>query len=193
MSLAPVVLSLCDHSGVWSAPYREAGYIVQRVDLKLGSDVRLLEYPGPVRGVLAAPPCTAFAIAGAQFWRDKDRDGRTLEGLAVVDACLRLIAISRPSWWALENPAGRLRRWLGPPRYSFNPCDFAGAPGLEHEAYTKRTLLWGEFQSPRTAPAPAAAVIEWPGMRLGGSSERTKELRSITPGAFARAFFEANP
>lgn len=29
-------------------------------------------------------------------------------------------------------------------------------------------------------------------MKLGGKSERTKELRSMTPLGFAKAFFEAN-
>lgn len=29
-------------------------------------------------------------------------------------------------------------------------------------------------------------------MKLGGKSERTKELRSMTPPGFAKAFFEAN-
>jgi hypothetical protein len=29
-------------------------------------------------------------------------------------------------------------------------------------------------------------------MNLGGKSERTKELRSITPKGFAKAFYDAN-
>jgi hypothetical protein len=29
-------------------------------------------------------------------------------------------------------------------------------------------------------------------MQLGGKSERTKKLRSVTPQGFAKAFFEAN-
>ena len=188
MSLAPVVLSLCDFTGEWSRPYLEAGYAVRRVDLKHGDDVRLLEYQGPVRGVLAAPPCTAFAGSGAQYWSAKDAGGATLEALALVDACLRIVAVHRPLWWALENPVGRLRRWLGPPALSFNPCDYG-------DPYTKRTLLWGHFNAPARSPVEPERVCSqgsWL-MRLGGKSERTKELRSATPAGFARAFFEANP
>ncbi len=49
------VLSLCDYSGAWSAPYAEAGYDVVRIDLQHGKDVRLFEaLPFPVRGVIAA-------------------------------------------------------------------------------------------------------------------------------------------
>lgn len=140
------------------------------------------------------PPCTAFAGSGAQYWPAKDKDGRTLEGLSIVDACLRAVAIYNPDWWVLENPVGRLRRWLGPPSLSFNPCDFGGW-GDESDAYTKKTLLWGNFQHPEKRPVePVRACSQgsWV-QKLGGKSERTKELRSMTPNGFARAFFAANP
>ncbi len=53
------ILSLCDYSGAWSNPYREAGYKVIQVDLKLGNDIRLFEFiDSQVYGILAAPPCT---------------------------------------------------------------------------------------------------------------------------------------
>lgn len=191
--LGRTILSLCDHSGVWCGPYRDAGYNVVQVDLKRGQDVRLLEYPGRVHGILAAPPCTAFAGSGAQWWPAKDADGRTLDGLALVDACLRLVAVCRPQWWALENPVGRLRRWIGPPRMMFNPCDYG-------DAYTKKTCLWGEFNADLRRTPVEPVMIErggkrgsWMWANLGGKSERTKELRSATPAGFARAFFEGNP
>lgn len=151
--------------------------------------MRLIEYiDQPIHGVLAAPDCNAFAGSGAQYWRAKDADGRTLAGLALVDACLRAVAIYRPAWWALENPVGRLRRWLGPPRYIFDPCDHG-------DAYTKKTLLWGAFNPParaRVEPIRVNAQGSWI-QSLGGKSERTKELRSATPMGFAHAFCEANP
>lgn len=190
-----VIYSLCDYSGTWSQPYRDAGYIVHQIDLKHGHDVRLLEYcPERVHGILMAPDCNPFAGSGAQYWDDKDADGRTLAGISLVDACLRMVAIYQPQWWALENPVGRLRRWLGPPALSFDPCDYGGY-GDESDAYTKRTLLWGKFRAPIRKPVPpirACSQGSWI-QTLGGSSERTKELRSVTPKGFAQAFFEANP
>lgn len=186
---AGAILSFCDYTGNWSRPYEEKGYEVIRVDLKLGHDARWFEYIArPVRGILAAPDCGPFAGSGAQYWPAKDADGRTIAGLALVDACLRAVAIYRPRWWALENPVGRLRRWLGPPRYSFNPCDHG-------DAYTKKTLLWGDFSIPQRSPVEPVRVNaqgSWV-QSLGGKSERTKELRSATPCGFARAFAEANP
>ena len=91
-------------------------------------------------------------------------------------------------WWAFENPVGRLRRYLGAPILRFDPCDFG-------DAYTKRTYLWGRFTEPQRQPVTPIRVTQqgsWV-QRLGGSSERTKTLRSITPPGFARAFFAANP
>lgn len=189
-----IILSLCDYSGNWPKFYREAGYDVRCVDIKTSGDVRLYLYSNvSVYGILCAPPCTAFAGSGAQYWDAKDKDGRTLEALSIVDACLRMVAIYQPKFWALENPVGRLRRYLGPPRFTFDPCDYGGY-GDESDAYTKKTLIWGNCNMPIKKPVPPVRVCSqgsWL-MKLGGSSERTKTLRSMTPLGFARAFYEAN-
>lgn len=183
-----LILSLCDHSGNWSRPYEEAGYEVLRVDLQDGQDVRLIRHLGrPVHGILAAPPCDHFAASGARWWAAKGEQA-VLDGLAVVDACLRAVAIYRPEWWALENPVGRLRHFLGPPAFTFNPCDFG-------DPYTKRTHLWGHFTPPvpivsAQARRPVAATL---GSKMHRMSSSRKNERSETPAGFARAFHEANP
>ena len=186
------ILSLCDFSGSWSQPYADAGYEVRQIDIKTTGDLRLLKYDqlGEVHGILAAPPCTHFAASGARWWSDKG-DDPLLEGLSVVDACLRIVTLTRPKWWVLENPVGRLRDYLGPPLHSFDPCDYG-------DPYTKRTQLWGQF----TPPLPlfvgedrSCEPTEGSKMHrlYGGKSERTKTMRSMTPQGFARAFFLANP
>lgn len=176
-----LIVSLCDYTGVWSQPYVDDSYDVIRVDLAHGQDVRLLELPSrPVHGVIAAPPCTVFANSGARWPRSDDE---MREGLSVVDACCRFILATRPAWWVLENPAGKLRRYLGPPRMSFQPNEYG-------DPYTKRTCLWGEFNTPARSPVPA---LEGSKMhRLAPGPERAA-LRSVTPAGFAQAFFEANP
>lgn len=177
------VLSLCDYTGEWSRPYREAGYDVVQVDIKRGEDVRLFKaLPFPVRGVLAAPPCTHFASSGARWWAEKGEEA-ILEGLAVVDACLRIVTVHRPQWWVLENPVGRLSDYLGRPRMAFDPYEYG-------DDYTKRTLLWGEFKEPLKRPVPATAGSK---MHLLSPTPERAALRSVTPAGFARAFFEANP
>jgi len=191
-----IILSLCDLTGNWPAPYREAGYDVRLVDLQHGQDVRLMEYPGRVHGILAAPPCTVFAASGNRWPRTAD-DYRA--ALAVVDACLRLVVMCRPDWWALENPRGKLRRWLGPPALICDPCDFG-------DPWTKKTMLWGNFCVPipdsmftTTASVEAtrgSAIHLLSGVRPGDGEEvarRKRGARSATPPGLARAFFEANP
>lgn len=189
----PTILSLCDLTGNWSRPYEEAGYRVVRVDLGRGEDVRLLRrLDEPVHGILAAPPCTHFARSGAWKWAEKGEPA-ILEGLAIVDACLRAVAIYRPAWWALENPIGRLQDYLGPPAWKFDPHQFG-------DNFSKRTWLWGHFTPPtplfsaQARKAVAVALVGRPGGRdrttlLGG---RNRAARSATPEGFARAFFEVN-
>lgn len=176
------ILSLCDFTGTWSQPYRDAGYDVVQVDIKHGQDVRLFEaLPHPVRGVLAAPPCTHLASSGARWWADKGEQA-LFEALAVVDACMRVIAVHRPQWWVLENPVGRLTKYLGEPRMAFDPADYG-------DPYTKRTLLWGHFTPPRMR---RVEPVEGSRMHKLPPSANRAALRSVTPTGFARAFFEAN-
>jgi hypothetical protein len=195
-----VILSLFDFSGRWSRPYLEAGYDVYQVDIKLGLDVLSLEPRDlpfdTVYGILAAPPCTDFAGSGAQYWKTKDEDGRTEQSLKLVDKVLSLVNHYNPVFWVLENPVGRLptlRPQIGKPWY-FNPNEFAGwleGEEADRECYTKRTGLWGKFNKPEKIVLPVSPGGSWI-MKLGGKSERTKELRSMTPLGFSYAFFEAN-
>src|SRR5215469_4304733 len=174
------ILSLCDYTGNWSRPYREAGYDVRQVDLVHGDDIRLFEaLPYPVRGVLAAPPCTQFASSGARWWKEKNKQQYLLtDALALIDACCRIILIHRPQWWVIENPVGRLNRWLGEPVMLFDPADYG-------DPYTKKTCLWGRFNAPFKSPVPA---IEGSKMHLMSPSPDRPAKRSETPMGFARAF-----
>jgi hypothetical protein len=181
--LPKTIISLCDGGGSWSQPYVDAGYNVQRVDLTQGYDVRRYKMPkGKVHGVLAAPPCTEFALSGARWWFEKGHEP-LMEGLSVVDACLRLVLMCEPEWWCLENPVGRLYRWIGKPAMYFQPCDYG-------DPYTKKTGLWGKFNKPVTCPVEPIEGSKMNKLAPGGDRQR---LRSETPPGFARAFFEANP
>ena len=175
-----IILDLCGGTGAWSKPYKEAGYDVRNITLP-DYDVRTYKPPKNVYGILAAPPCTHLSGSGARWWRQKGRKA-LLEALSIVDACLRIILISKPKFWCLENPVGRLSKFLGKPKMYFNPCDFG-------DFYTKKTALWGEFTFPEKKPVkPKGKNPIWympPG-------KKRAEKRSITPQGFAKAFFEAN-
>ena len=185
------ILDLCGGTGSWSKPYQEAGYEVVVITLPT-QDVRDYSPTFKVHGIFAAPPCTHFSGSGAQYWPAKDKDGRTADSLSIVDACLRIIKQTNPVWWAVENPVGRLKKLrydvLGEPRLLFHPCDYG-------DPYTKKTLVWGNLTEPLKNPVkPYRSCTQGSWLqKLGGSSERTKLLRSITPPGFAQAFFKANP
>lgn len=195
MNNGKIILDLCGGTGAWSRPYKEAGYDVRVITLP-ENDVRLFIPPqGGVYGVLAAPPCTHFASSGARWWKDKG-EAALLEGLSVLDACLRIITICRPAFWALENPVGRMRHYLGAPALIFDPWEYG-------DPYTKRTLLWGQFNAPVKTPCkPIEGIVEsghnqprrrFPSkMHLIPPSANRATIRSITPPGFAQAFFEAN-
>ena len=183
--MTPTILDLCGGTGAWSKPYQEAGYRVELVDLP--NDVRLVHAPKyAVQGILAAPPCTMFCRM--RMCRGTPTDEQFREALSIVDACLRLVAICRPRWWALENPQGYLRRWLGEPRLKFDPCEYG-------DPWTKRTWVWGDFRAPfkvRRVEGKGSWVKNHVNGKQVGIAKGTRE-RSMTPPAFARAFFEANP
>lgn len=172
-----IILDLCGGTGAWSDPYREDGYDVRLVTLP-DQDVRLYIPPDGVWGVLAAPPCTDFASSGARWWAEKGEPD-----LSVVLGCLSVIERCRPMWWCLENPVGRLGRYIGKHVCTFQPYEYG-------DPYTKRTCLWGDFTMPIKTP-----VLPVDGSKLHRLPESAKraEIRSKTPRGFARAFKEANP
>jgi len=182
--LFKTILSLCDYTGTWAKPYADAGYNIVLVDIKYGQDVRLLNIPDcEIHGILAAPPCTHLAGSGARWWEEKGEQA-LFEALAIVDACLRIVLLARPKWWCLENPVGRLKNYLGPPRMYIQPCDYG-------DPYTKKTCLWGDFNTELllnpVEPSEGSKIH-----RIPPSKERSI-LRSITPEGFAQAYFKANP
>lgn len=196
-----VVLSFFDKTGAWSRPWEEAGYQVYRFDIQDNpetGDVNLFsagffgdwfgDFDGlEIYAILAACPCTDFAVSGARHFAAKDNDGRTVASVQLVHQTLRAIEYFKPIIWAIENPVGRIEK-LG----NLPPWRLAFDPNHVGEAYTKKTLLWGRFN----ADLPVAPVEATEGSKMhrmyGGSSLATKNARSVTPDGFAYAFFMAN-
>lgn len=193
-----VILDLCGGTGAWGKPYKDAGYDVRNITIP-EYDVRTYKPPKNVYGILAAPPCTMFSLARTRA--KKPRDFR--EGMEVVDACLKIIWKCRyePKYtkdgalkfWALENPMGFLRQFLGKPAITFNPCDYG-------DPYTKKTDLWGYFNEPKKNPVKldeeTIKRLKINNRKLPSISDFTgskqSARRAITPAGFAKAFMEAN-
>ena len=187
MSKKKIIFDLCGGTGSWSKPYKDAGYDVRLIDIENGDDVRLLEVPTEkVHGVLAAPPCTYFCRM--RMCRGRPTDEEFIGALSVVDACIRFIVAVNPEWWALENPQGYLRKWLGQPALRFHPCDYG-------DPWTKYTWIWGKFNRPMKF-FPAKAAGSWVKEHSSSGQKsiaKSKKQRSMTPPGFAKAFFEVNP
>lgn len=213
------IIDLCGGTGSWSEPYRLAGYRVFVVTLpdhdvtaarfETGDDGReLLVFPScnssrpiilnvqSIYGVLAAPPCTEFSRAKVSGQRD------LLAGMQTVTACVAIVhgielRGGRLEFWALENPEGMLRRFLGNPPLSFEPWHYG-------DRHTKQTDIWGRFKEPRRLLEKKPAKVKGMDARLknhiglakgfgpGAKMSTTAALRSVTPGGFATAFFRSN-
>ena len=161
-----IILDLCGGTGSWSAPWKEAGYIVHNITLPdfdiletemdqygvhfYGFDRNLFVPWDDIYGILAAPPCTMFSDA-----RTNAKTPRDLRGaIKIVEMCLEIIKqaqfriktdqqkYSPLKFWALVNPwYGRLKWFLGNPVYIFSPLEFG-------DAYKKKTAIWGYFNFP---------------------------------------------
>lgn len=216
-----LIVSLYDYSGQWPRPYINAGYPVMLWDYKvegcilqhfsrlLKSIDRAMEAGYMPYGMIGAPPCDHISSAGAQYWPVKDQTEApepyapwsvTEAAQALVEIMLHLRTLYPWKFWVAENPPGRMERLVPEMsffrRMMFDPCDYG-------DPYTKRTVLWGEFNANlEKSPVQPETVEQVTNGRIyrtsammakkGGKSERTKTARSNTPPGFSRAFFLAN-
>ena len=215
--MGKLILDLCGGTGSWSRPYKEAGYTVHVLTLP-AYDVTKVEFGNhamnfvrqdvyyrdtltvlydEVYGILAAPPCTEFSLAKGGRSRD------FVAGVAVLKACLEIIwqcrIHNKLAFWALENPVGFMRQFMGRPHYTFEQWQFG-------DFAIKRTDIWGYFKEPVPTVRDMPALLsikgshrhglgwsnpvcppEYKGMGLDRAA-----IRAITPAGFARAFYRAN-
>lgn len=216
-----IILDLCGGTGAWSRFYKEAGYDVRVITLpeydvtKTTFDGTYIVFRGskllviniadtPIYGILAAPPCTEFSRAKGSQPRDFE------SAMKVVNACLRIIWTCRLrgnlKFWAMENPVGFLRQFLGIPKYQFEQWQFG-------ENKIKPTDLWGYFNPPRpsvgdkpkelyTILGKTSHSVMWSkAVKLPKEfayldklpyNEKRAAIRAITPPGFAEAFYKAN-
>ncbi|MDA9325842.1 hypothetical protein N9Q69_01285 [bacterium] len=189
------IIALYETSGTFSRLYYELGYDVIQVDLQnkgksknrwqiLNTDCRLMEHLSDknVVGVISHPPCTVFAGSGNR-WRYEEKslpstndihsnllEQKLQDALSMIDVVFRIVHVTRPEFWFIENPVGKLSKFIGKHQFSFNPYEFASyrenpeehldlnfektcmheyVGSYEDEAFTKRTLLWGKFNCPK--------------------------------------------
>lgn len=210
-----IILDLHGGTGSWSKKYKEAGYTVILVTLPeydifkthistsdrimFSGKSRIVIEIASVYGILAAPPCTQFSLA-----RTTPKIPRNLEkGMKHVIADLEIIWACRYKhklkFWALENPKGILRQFLGKPAFSFQPNEFG-------DLYTKNTDLWGYFNAPKKLKIPLEipdkinrqlarnnrCLLKLPEGYKEPGRRNDAARRAITSPGFAKAFYESN-
>ena len=210
-----VILDLCGGTGAWSKPYKK-DYLVYVITLpycdlfetefkdgriffknRLGETVWVVRAK-EVYGILAAPTCTMFSLARTTAKTPRDIPG----ALKLVDKCYEIVRYCQIEgdlkFWAMENPKGLLRKYIGKPALEFNPSEYG-------DTYTKKTDLWGFFNMPKKAPREMSEeekarcainnreLPEIPeGYVVPEGMTRNAVRRSITSEKFAQAFYKAN-
>ena len=154
-------------------------------------------------------PCTDLAVSGATHFkakRERDPDFQRKAVQRALDAVQ--FAKDLGAEYCIENPVSMLSTLWRKPDYTFHPYEYGGylnADEAEHplypdhiaprDAYSKKTCLWtsGGFIMPEKKPVACESFgNSRQHSRLGGKSEKTKTIRSLTPRGFAKAVYEAN-
>lgn len=162
--MKPLIISLCDRTGIMVKPWLDDGYPCIIVDIehprgvtreglltKVGCRVEDYKMPRDFFYGIAQPPCTDLTISGAHKWEEK---GPERLKAAVDFAKLCWLKISAGEKYSLENPIGRLPKYWRKYNFIFNPNEYAGYLKSAVEAYTKKTCIWcgGSFIIPKKRP-----------------------------------------
>lgn len=206
------IISLCDYTGIFTKPWRDAGFNALHIDPQRENNGTILEMMPVIREAIMSgvvfvagfPPCTDVAVSGSRHFESKREADQHFQAKAalVAEQCRMIGEISGAPWF-FENPVSVFSSIFGKPNFAFDPYEFGGylheddyhpqwpeyiAP---RDAYPKKTCLWsgGGFELPDKKPV--TPVSDYPGWtKLGGKSLRTKNIRSATPRGFALACFE---
>lgn len=160
--------------------------------------------------VAGFPVCTDLAVSGAnRFPEKRERDVHfQARAMQLVHEC-RVVGEMLGSPYFFENPVSVITSIYREPDFLFHPYEFGGYLPIDdvhpiypdyfppHDAYGKKTCLWAGngFELPPKRPVPIAQdQLDGQGQskahnKLGGKSEKTKNIRSATPRGFAQAVY----
>ena len=166
----------------------------------------------PVVFGMAFCVCTDLAVSGAAWFKKKAAADPDFQIKAVNYAvCCSVFFEDLGVPYFIENPVSVLATKWRKPDYSFHPYEYGGYipySKAEHprwpayiapfDAYKKKTCLWtgGGFVMPEKVAVDCEGYhgngYSTAMMKLGGKSQRTKDIRSATPRGFAEAVYQAN-
>lgn len=157
---------------------------------------------------MAFPVCTDMAVSGAAHFKRKAERDPEFQTKAVIYArdCAFFFEVLGVPYF-IENPVSVLATKWRKPNHRFHPYEYGGYipdDQAEHprwpeyiaarDAYPKKTCLWtgNGFNMPECKPVAVPEGYSTQHKKLGGKSQRTKDIRSATPRGFAAAVYEAN-
>jgi len=192
------VLVACEFSQVVTKAFRERGHEAYSCDLlptegdpgwHMQDDV--LKYLDCGWDLMVAhPPCTDLAVAGAVYWKRKQEDG-SQESAVEFFMSLYNAPIGKV---AVENPVGIMSRRFRKPDQYIEPYEFG-------EPYKKKTGLWLRGLPLLRATSVVQALSYW-GQPQGGAyrsgrmrlcsvgGHRSPQVRSRTFSGVAKAMAE---
>ena len=167
------------------------------------------DHKGEAFFLMAFPVCTDLAVSGAAHFAKKRAKNPRFQDEATEYAKMCADLAQRFGCpYMIENPVSRLATLWRKPNYSFHPFEYGCYIPLEEaehprwpeyipprDAYSKKTCLWtsDDFVMPEKCPVECESFgASRQHRKLGGKSQKTKNIRSATPRGFARAVFEAN-
>ena len=174
---------------------------------RIGMDLRegwKMPIPDNVVFIAGFPPCTHTAVSGARHFISK--------GVRALSLSLDLFATTKELAetvgcpFLIEHPVSTIKSYAGKCNYSFNPYEYGGYLPKDdvhpkypeyikaRDAYPKTTQLWtgNGFVMPPKKPVHIDAGNSTQYLKLGGKSQKTKNIRSATPRGFAKAVFMYN-
>lgn len=195
------IISLCDYTGIFTQPWRDAGYKAIHIDPQRDDNGTILEMipvireavlSGRVAFVAGFPPCTDVAVSGSRhFAAKRDKDIHFQAKAALVAEQCRMIGEISGAPWFFENPVSVFSSIFGKPNYTFNPHDYTGY--CDNDNYTKKTCLWtgGGFVMPKPLRDLSLGLPD-DRIHKAPPGPNRANFRSATPVGFARAVFESN-
>lgn len=174
---------------------------------RIGADLRFgwdLPVPDNVVFIAGFPPCTHTAVSGARHFKSKGV--RALALSLDLFSTTKELAEKTGAAYLIEHPVSTITSYAGKYQHTFNPYEYGGYLPEDdkhpmypeyikpRDAYPKKTCLWtgnGFIMPPKKkVEKEEGNSIQF--KKLGGKSQKTKNIRSATPRGFAKAVFEYN-
>ena len=205
-----IVISLYDFTGEALKPWADAGYECYAFDIQHDwyESTKVYSQKHIDESIEYRHVCTDMAVSGAAHFKRKaelDPDFQTKAINYAVDCAMLFEDLGVP--YFIENPVSVLATKWRKPDHRFHPYEYGGYipdDQLEHprwpeyiaprDAYPKKTCLWtgNGFVMPDKVSVTVKQGYAKQHLKLGGKSQRTKDIRSATPRGFAIAIYEAN-